>query len=152
MGAAALMLLGLLAVLPARAASKQATANQAAPKQATTVSNMVGTWFGRGQPGDALSMYIDRMRADGRWRGEYRACRHGKALDQVQQGRWEMEGDRLLLHIQTVDGQAMARTDAYRMLAHDARAQRYIALPSGFAYTPRRVADDYRMPSCDLIS
>ena len=45
---------------------------------------MVGTWFGHGQPGDTASMYIDRMRADGTWRGEYRTCRKGKVQDQVQ--------------------------------------------------------------------
>jgi hypothetical protein len=113
---------------------------------------MIGTWFGRGQPYDALSMYIDRMRADGSWRGEYRACRHGKPFDQVQTGRWTLDGDQLLLHVETVDGVKAPRTDAYRMLAHDERAQKYIALPSGFAYTPRRVDDGYQLPPCDLIS
>jgi hypothetical protein len=113
---------------------------------------MVGTWFGRGQPDDALSMYIDRMRADGSWRGEYRACLHGRPIDQVQTGRWALDGDELLLHVETVDGVKAPRTDAYRMLAHDRRAQKYVALPSGFAYTPRRVEDGYTMPPCDLIS
>ena len=44
------------------------------------------------------------------------------------------------------------RSDAYRMLAHDAGSQKYIALPSGFAYMPRRVKDGYAMPPCDLVS
>jgi hypothetical protein len=133
---AALTLVAMLAVLPAHGQT----------------SYMIGTWFGRGQPHDALSMYIDRMRADGSWRGEYRACRHGKPFDQVQTGRWTLDGDQLLLHVETVDGVKAPRTDAYRMLAHDGRAQKYIALPSGFAYTPRRVDDGYQLPPCDLIS
>ena len=116
------------------------------------VPYMVGTWFGRGQPDDALSMYIDRMAADGSWRGEYRACLHGKPVDQVQTGRWTLNGDQLLLHVETVDGLREPRSDAYRMLAHDAGSQKYIALPSGFAYTPRRVKDGYAMPPCDLVS
>lgn len=133
---AVLALLALLAAGPARAAP----------------SYMVGTWFGRGQPDDALSMYIDRMQADGHWRGEYRTCLKGRAVDQVQTGRWELHGDRLLLHIQTVDGKSVARTDTYRMLAHDAQAQRYVFLPSDFVYAPHRVDDGFVMPPCNLIS
>jgi hypothetical protein len=135
----ALVLVAMLAVMPALSARAQ-------------TSFMVGTWFGRGQPDDKLSMYIDRMRPDGRWRGEYRACLRGRPLDQVQTGRWTLDGDRLLLHVETVDGAPMPRTDVYRMLAHDGRSQKYAAQPSGFAYTPRRVDDGYKMPSCDLIS
>ena len=46
---------------------------------ASAASYMVGTWFGHGQPDDKEAMYIDRMRADGSWRGEYRTCIKGKA-------------------------------------------------------------------------
>jgi hypothetical protein len=115
-------------------------------------SYMVGTWFGRGQPDNTLSMYIDRMDADGHWRGEYRTCQKGRAIDQVQAGRWELDGDRLLLHIQSVDGHPMSRTDTYQVLAHDARSQRYVFLPSGFVYTPHRVGDAFTMPPCNLVS
>jgi hypothetical protein len=135
----ALVLVAMLAAMPALSARAQP-------------SFMVGTWFGRGQPDDKLSMYIDRMRPDGRWRGEYRACLRGKPLDQVQTGRWTLEGDRLLLHVETVDGTPMPRTDVYHMLAHDERGQKYVAQPSGFAYTPARVDDAFSMPPCDLIS
>jgi hypothetical protein len=135
----ALVLVAMLAVMPALSARAQ-------------TSFMVGTWFGRGQPDDKLSMYIDRMRPDGRWRGEYRACLRGRPLDQVQTGRWTLDGDRLLLHVETVDGAPMPRTDVYRMLAHDGRGQKYLAQPSGFAYTPARVDDGFSMPPCDLIS
>ncbi|MCP5411277.1 MAG: hypothetical protein H6924_03970 [Alphaproteobacteria bacterium] len=132
----ALLVVALLAAAPAHAAQ----------------SYMVGSWFGRGQPGDRLSMYIDRMQPDGSWRGEYRTCVRGKPIDQVQTGRWELDGDTLLLHVQSVDGKAMPRTDHYRMISHDARGQKYVSLPSNFAYTPRHVDDGYTMPPCDLIS
>ena len=36
-------------------------------------------------------MYIDRMRADGSWRGEYRTCIKGKPLDEVQEGHWTLQ-------------------------------------------------------------
>ena len=122
----------------------------ASPVQAA--SYMVGTWFGHGQPGDQNSMYIDRMRADGTWRGEYRMCRKGKSQDQVQLGRWALAGDILTLGIETVDGFFAPRRDTYKMLAHTAASQKYLSLGQKFTYTPQRVADDFQMPSCELVS
>jgi hypothetical protein len=122
----------------------------ASPAQAA--SYMVGTWFGHGQPQDKASMYIDRMRADGTWRGEYRTCLKGKALDQVQGGRWSLAGDILTLQVQRVDGQTAPRTDTYKMLSHDAGSQKYLSLGWNFPYTPQRMADDFQMPSCELTS
>jgi hypothetical protein len=121
------------------------------PAQAAP-SYMVGTWFGHGQPQDKTAMYIDRMRVDGTWRGEYRTCLKGKALDQVQAGRWSLTGDILTLQVERVDGQAAPRTDTYKMLFHDAHSQKYISLGWNFPYTPQRVADDFQMPSCELTS
>ena len=113
---------------------------------------MVGTWFGRGQPQDKESMYIDRMRADGSWRGEYRTCIKGKGLDEIQEGHWTLQGDTLSLRVDTVDGVRTARTDLYRMLGHTATTQKYLFLGDDFAYTPTREPDDFKMPSCQLIS
>src|SRR5215469_269645 len=88
---------------------------------ANAASYMVGTWFGLGQPGDPESMYIDRMHADGSWRGEYRTCVKGRPpLDQVQEGHWALQGDTLSLRVDTVNGMRAPRTDLYRMLAHTA--------------------------------
>jgi hypothetical protein len=133
-GVAALLLVSLIA--PAGAAP----------------SAMVGSWFGHGQPDDKSAMYIDRMRADGSWRGEYRTCIKGKPRDQVQTGRWSLAGDVITLSVQQVDGQPFARTDLYRMLSHDAQNQVYVVMFSKFRYTPRRMADDFKMPGCDLVS
>jgi hypothetical protein len=119
---------------------------------ASAASYMVGTWFGHGQPENKDSMYIDRMLADGRWRGEYRTCIKGKPIDQVQTGRWSLQGDMLSLQVDTVNGMAMPYTDAYRMLAHSAKTQKYLSLSRNYPYTPERVADDFQMPSCELIS
>ena len=113
---------------------------------------MVGTWFGHGQPQDTAAMYIDRMRPGGSWRGEYRTCNKGKAVDQLQTGRWSVEGDTLILKVETVDGIASPRTDTYKMLAHDAHSQKYLSLAYKFPYTPQRVPDNFRMPSCELTS
>jgi hypothetical protein len=119
---------------------------------ASAASYMVGTWFGHGQPADKESMYIDRMRADGSWRGEYRTCVKGKPIDQMQEGRWTLQGDMLLLRVDTVDGVRAPRTDYYRMLAHTATTQKYLSMAYQFPYTPEREPDDFKMPSCQLIS
>ncbi|HEY0266474.1 MAG TPA: hypothetical protein VGC16_06960 [Rhizomicrobium sp.] len=122
----------------------------AAPVHAA--SYMVGTWFGHGQPDDKGSMYIDRMKPDGSWRGEYRSCAKGKALDQVQVGRWSLIGDMLTLEVQTVDGRFAPRADLYKMLSHDTRSQKYVSESWHYTYTPQRVEDGFKMPSCELIS
>jgi hypothetical protein len=119
---------------------------------ASAQSYMVGTWFGHGQPDNKESMYIDRMRADGQWRGEYRTCIKGKPFDQVQTGRWSLQGDILSLKVDTVNGRPMPRTDDYKMLAHGAKTQNYFSLSWNYAYSPERVADNFQMPSCELIS
>jgi len=119
---------------------------------ASAESYMVGTWFGYGQPENKNAMYIDRMLADGTWRGEYRTCFKGKPDDQVQTGRWSLQGDILTLQVATVNGKPSPRTDAYKMLAHSAKTQKYLSLNWNFPYTPERVVDDFRMPPCDLTS
>jgi hypothetical protein len=124
----------------------------AAPAQAAT-SYMVGTWFGHGQPEDKSAMYIDRVRADGTWQGEYRICSKGKPTDDLTQtGRWKLDGDILTLGVETVGGQFWPRTDLYKMLAHSPTAQKYLSISRNFIYTPQRVADDFKMPSCELTS
>jgi len=115
-------------------------------------SYMVGTWFGQGQPQSKESMYIDRMRADGSWRGEYRTCIKGKSSDQVQEGSWVLTGDTLLLKVEMVDGRRAPRTDSYKMIAHTATTQKYISQGWNFPYTPKKMADDFQMPSCELTS
>jgi hypothetical protein len=122
------------------------------PAAAQAQGWMVGAWFGHGQPQDKAAMYIDRMRPDGSWRGEYRTCLKGKPLDQIQTGRWALNGDVLVLAVETVDGVPSPRTDNYKMLSHTTTAQKYLSLGWNFPYTPQRVADDFKMPSCELVS
>jgi hypothetical protein len=116
-------------------------------------SYMVGTWFGQGQPNSKESMYIDRMRADGSWRGEYRTCVKGKSFsEQIQEGRWSLSGDMLILKVELVDGRREPRIDNYKMLAHSATTQKYVSMGWNFPYTPKKMPDDFQMPSCELTS
>lgn len=113
---------------------------------------MVGTWFGQGQPDSKESMYIDRMRADGSWRGEYRTCIKGKSSDQVQEGSWVLTGDTLILKVEMVDGRRAPHADSYKMISRTATAQKYISMSWNFLYTPKKMADNFEMPSCELTS
>ena len=113
---------------------------------------MVGTWFGQGQPNSKESMYIDRIRPDGSWRGEYRTCIKGKSSDQVQEGSWSLSGDTLILKVEFVDGRRAPRIDNYKMLAHTATTQKYVSLGFNFPYTPKKMVEDFQMPSCELTS
>lgn len=115
---------------------------------ASAASYVVGTWFGRGQPDNKDSMYIDHMRTDGSWRGEYRTCISGKPMDVMQKGHWTLSGDMLSLRVDTVNGMREPRTDLYRMLAHTATTQKYLSMSLNFPYTPQREPDDFKMPSC----
>jgi hypothetical protein len=117
---------------------------------ASAASYMVGTWFGHGQPEDKDSMYIDRMRADGSWRGEYRTCKGKPLPDQIQEGHWALAGDTLSLRVDTVNGMRAPRTDLYKMLAHTATTQKYLSLGWNYPYTPQREPDDFMMPSCPI--
>jgi hypothetical protein len=137
-GIIALILLGsVVSVLSAAPAAAQAW--------------MVGTWFGY-EPDAPTIMYIDRMRPDGTWRGEYRNCNRGKPTDQSNTGRWSMKGDLLVLEVEMRNGKPYPYTDPYRMLAHSSKTQKYVSLRSVGVFTPQRVADDFQMPSCELVS
>ena len=114
---------------------------------------MVGTWFGHGQPEDKAAMYIDRMRPDGSWRGEYRTCIKGKAVDQVQTGRWSLDGRHPDPEGRNGGRRSPRRAPTPTRCWRTApTAQKYLSLGWNFPYTPQRVADDFQMPTCELVS
>lgn len=123
----------------------------ATPVQAAD-SWYVGRWFGSGQPGDKSQMWLEIGTPDGKFHVQHRACRQGKAFDSVQDGTWSLRGDTLTIHIQMVDGQPFDRSDAYRILKHDARTQSYRYEETGFVYSSRKVDAKFVMPPCDLVS
>lgn len=112
----------------------------------------VGTWFGQGEPHDKSEMWVARMGPDGSFKVHFRACRKGQAMDHFEAGRWRLDGDLETIAIASVNGLALPRRDQYRIMAHDARHQTYRYLRTGFVFTSYRVADNYPMPGCDLVS
>lgn len=124
----------------------------AAPTSAIAAPSVSGIWFGHGQPGDQLAMYLDQLRPNGDFLVHHRTCIKGKTLDQYASGRWSASGNMLTINIQTVNGQSEPRTDVYRTQSVDAKTWRYTYLPTNFAYSAQRVAEMFKMPSCDLVS
>lgn len=124
----------------------------AAPVPAFAAPPMAGVWFGHGQPGDQLAMYLDQLRPNGDFLVHHRTCIKGKTLDQFASGRWSVAGNTLTINIQTVNGQSEPRTDVYRTQSVDAKSWRYTYLPTNFAYSARRVTEAFKMPPCDLVS
>jgi len=122
------------------------------PSAAGAAPSLAGNWFGHGQPGDKGAMYLDRMLPNGEFRVHHRTCIKGKAFDQFAAGRWSQSAGGFTINIQTVNGVPNPRTDIYKILSLDAKEQRYVYLPNNFAYTARRMADNFQMPPCDLIS
>src|SRR5579864_7221134 len=73
----------------------------------------VGTWFGEGEPTDSHVMWLEWFSPNGDFRGLYRTCNKGHALDSTQSGRWSINGDQETIDILTIDGVAASRTDPY---------------------------------------
>jgi hypothetical protein len=61
------------------------------PAVASNSSNIVGIWFGRGEPEDKSEAWLDHINADGTWVSEFETC-HGKiAFHHVESGTWRMD-------------------------------------------------------------
>jgi hypothetical protein len=135
---AALLLCGLLLASPASAQSNW----------------MVGNWYGYGQPQDKSSMWLESVRPGGTLRVQHRTCVQGKAIDEIQEGRWSLKGDFLTVRIERVDGEPLSETrdDVYRIQSHTATRQTYRLERTGFVYNSRKVNGSFRLPPCDLSS
>jgi len=114
--------------------------------------SLAGTWFGRGQPFDKQSMYLDRLTADGKIHSRFRDCRSGKAIDSTEDGNWSLSGNILTIQINFHNGQLMPRTDVYRLESASAGDFKITYELLNFLFDERRVADNYEMPSCQLVS
>jgi hypothetical protein len=113
---------------------------------------LLGTWFGTGQPNDKAAMWIAYMKPSGVFAAHFRSCVKGQEYDEMETGRWRLEGDLETITIQTVNGKPFSREDSYKILSHDDRRQVYRYLADGFVFTSHRVNEKFEMPSCEAIS
>jgi hypothetical protein len=97
-------------------------------------------------------MWLIHQAADGTFRVLFRTCVKGRNLDEVETGRWELNGDVETLHVRSVNGAPASLDDSYRILSHDGQKQVYRFPRTGFVYSSRRVDETFEMPSCETIS
>lgn len=119
---------------------------------AVAVPFLLGSWFGTGQPNDKAAMWIAHMNPNGVFAAHFRSCVKGQEFDEVETGRWRLEGDTETINIMTTNGKPFLREDVYKILSHDNQKQVYRYLRDGFVFTSRRVNDKFEMPSCEAIS
>jgi hypothetical protein len=97
-------------------------------------------------------MYLDHFLANGEIHSQFRLCVKGKARDSTEDGTWVAAGNILTIKVARHNGQPAPREDVYRLdlVTPQRFKETYLAL--NFPFDERRVADDFQMPSCELVS
>jgi hypothetical protein len=119
---------------------------------AATQPFFAGDWFGQDQLDIKGMMWTAHWEPFGGFRVEFRHCYKGKSYDLQASGRWSLQGNLLAVDTTSVDGHAFAVTDVYEILSHDHQKMSYRHTQSGFVYRASRVAADFKMPRCEMIS
>ena len=97
-------------------------------------------------------MWLIHEAADGSFNVLFRACVKGKNRDEIETGRWALNGDVETLQVRTVNGTTVSQNDDYRILWHDLGKQIYRFEGTGFVYTSRRVDQNFVVPDCETVS
>lgn len=114
--------------------------------------SLVGTWFGQGEPHDKTEMYLDHFLANGEIHSQFRTCLKGKAIDSTEDGHWKVVGNILTITVSRHNGAPAPRVDVYRLDLVTPQRFKEVYLALNFPFDERRVADDFQMPSCELVS
>jgi hypothetical protein len=106
-----------------------------------------GSWFGFGQPEDKMAMWVERFSPNGDYNVFHRSCIDIMASNERQQGRWTVSDDTLTVTGTEIQGQPRSVVYAYKI---EALGENHFSYRNerNFLYTARRVAADFRMPSC----
>ena len=119
---------------------------------AGAATTLVGTWFGQGEPYDKAQMYLDHFLPNGEIHSQFRTCVKGKATDSTEDGVWKVTGNTLVINVARHDGISAPREDVYRLDLVTPQRFRETYLKLNFPFDERRVPDDFKMPSCELVS
>ena len=121
---------------------------------AAGASSLAGTWFGQGEPHDKTEMYLDHFLPNGEIHSQFRTCTKGKATDtdNTEDGTWKVTGNILTIKVARHNGQVAPREDVYRLELVTPQRFREVYLALNFPFDERRVPDDFKMPSCELVS
>lgn len=113
---------------------------------------LAGSWFGQGEPLDKTEMYLDHFLPNGEIHSQFRLCLKGQVRDSTEDGTWAVSGNILTIKVTRHNGQAAPREDVYRLDLVTPRRFKETYLALNFPFDERRVADDFQMPSCELVS
>jgi hypothetical protein len=119
---------------------------------AMAAASLAGTWFGQGEPFDKTEMYLDHFLPNGEIHSQFRLCQKGQPRDSREDGTWAVSGNILTIKVARHDGLAAPREDVYRLDLVTPQRFRETYLALNFPFDERRVADDFQMPSCELVS
>ena len=119
---------------------------------ALAAASLAGTWFGQGEPFDKTEMYLDHFLPNGEIHSQFRLCQKGQARDSTEDGSWAVSGTILTIKVARHNGQPSPREDVYRLDLVTPQRFRETYLALNFPFDERRVADDFQMPSCELVS
>ena len=113
----------------------------------------VGNWYGEGQPDSRNVMWLSHEWPDGRYEIRFRRCERGKTVwEQTETGRWHYTKGVEEIQTTFVNGRRAYLKDSYRTVSYDGRKHVYRHVADGFVYSTVRVDDNFRLPSCAMVS
>jgi hypothetical protein len=115
-------------------------------------SQLVGIWYGIGEPDDKAIFYIDNFHADGTFNSEYRKCEKGKVVyDQTQSGKWSVADDVLIMNSDRVNGMPDTFDHFYRIESVTQNEVRARLFEPDFLFVENRIPA-FEFPPCYLGS
>lgn len=134
----------------ALAAVVVAAAFAALPASALGASaqELVGFWYGKGQPDDPDIVYIDTFAADGSFVSTFRKYERCMVVwQQVEAGTWSLTGDVQSTMKTSINGMAFHAPEDYRIESVTPRALRVRHIGTEYLFTERRL-DRFEFPNC----
>ena len=111
-------------------------------------ANPVGLWYGEGQPHDPNILYLDQFNEDGTFRSEFRIYERCEIVwQQVEEGRWNQDGDLVITLTDTVNGRSILGYQEYRNEGQTENEIRLRHLKTDYLFVERRI-DSFEFPAC----
>ena len=133
---------GFLASLPVASA---APAQQGLPIAA---SDLVGNWYGVGEPDDPSISYIDAYAADGTFHSEFRKCvRNEVVWRQTETGKWSVNNGILRMISVTIDGKPDVFDNSYTVESSAPGEFRARLHDPDFLFIEKRI-EKFEFPPC----
>ncbi len=111
-------------------------------------ANPVGLWYGEDQPHDPNILYLDQFNEDGTFRSEFRIYERCEIVwQQVEEGRWNQDGDLVITLTDTVNGRSILGYQEYRNEGQTENEIRLRHLETDYLFVERRI-DSFEFPAC----